>query len=217
MFRVEGLRKKMPGFTLETSFEIGPHDRLGIVGASGSGKTTLLRVLAGLELADSGKVFLDGKDLTRMSVQERRIGFVFQDQALFSGRTIGENLGFGLKMRGVAKGERLRVMNEWLRKLGMEHRADESVDHLSGGERQRVALGRALIVRPELLILDEPFVGLDSALRDSLVDEIIALHQERPIPVLFVSHDENDLQRIATKRLVLDSSSDGNLRRFVQH
>lgn len=217
MLRVENLRKKMPGFTLEASFEIAANDRVGIIGPSGSGKTTLLRVLAGLEPLDSGKIFLNGREVTRVPVQERRVGFMFQEQALFSGRTVEENLAFGLKMRGVASDGRLRVITDWLPKIGLEGRGHERVDHLSGGERQRVALARALIVCPNLLMLDEPFAGLDSALRDSLIDKILTLHQERPVPILFVTHDEIEVRRIATSRLVLQEIADRTLRRFVQH
>ena len=148
-----------------------------------------------------------------LPVQSREIGFVFQDQALFSGRTVFENIAFGLEVRKISTDEKRARVGQWLEKLGLIGRAKEKIDHLSGGERQRVALARALITRPKLLLLDEPFVGLDSELRKSLCEELIRLHEEDPVPILFVSHDDKDLQSLATGKLTFQELENGKIRR----
>jgi sulfate transport system ATP-binding protein len=217
--KVEKLRKEMRGFTLEAAFEIGCSERVGIVGRSGVGKTTLLRLLAGLdavEKKDAGRIELAGVDLMRVPVQKREIGFVFQEQALFSGRTVFENVAFGLKVRDLEKGELKSRVEEWLEKLGLASRAREGVDHLSGGERQRVALARALVIRPKLILMDEPFNGLDPELKEKLCADIRRLHEENPVPLLFVTHDEQDIKRLSTGRLVFEESDNQSVRRVTR-
>ena len=200
--RLEGVRKAWPHLTLEASFRVEPSERIAIVGRSGAGKTSLLRILAGLESLDpkidQGKLYLDGQEITTLSPQKRNIGYLFQDQALFSSMSVLENVAFGLKVRGVDRGEREAKALDWLKRVGLESRAKNSVERLSGGERQRVALARALIVAPRLLLLDEPFTGLDSVLKKDLISQLLDLHRESPIPLLVVSHDESDLSALAT-------------------
>ena len=220
--RVEALKKQMPGFVLEADFKIGASERIAVVGRSGLGKTTLLRLIAGLEsksLRDSGRIFLGRNEITDLPVQKREIGFVFKEQALFSGRSIFENVAFGLKVRNYSREKCASQVSDWLKKFGLADRAHESVDHLSGGERQRVAIARALITQPKLLLLDEPFVGLDPELRDSLCDELIRILNERPVPLLFVSHDERDARRLATGKLSLveaKSAGGGTIRKITE-
>ena len=217
ILKLRNIRKRSNGFVLEADFQIHANERMGIVGRSGIGKSTLLRVISGLDPlvrpADSGSVELGEVDMTTIPVQRRDIGFVFQEQALFSGRTVFENVGFGLKMRGIGKAELKVRVDEWLEKLGLANRATEEVDHLSGGERQRVALARALVIRPKVLLMDEPFTGLDSSLRDRLCGDIERLHSENPIPLLFVTHDERELERLANGRLIFEEFENSALRR----
>jgi len=213
--RVEALRRKISTFTLEASFELARGERAGVVGPSGSGKTTLLRLLAGLEPADSGRIWIDGVEVTGHPARERGIGYVFQEQALFPALDVLSNAAFGLAVRGMARAEREREARIWLDKVGLGPRARSSVQELSGGERQRVAFVRALIWRPKLLLFDEPFSALDKDARDGMRRELLALHRGAPVPMLFVSHDSSDVDALATKRLKLESDSGGATRRVL--
>jgi ABC-type Fe3+/spermidine/putrescine transport system ATPase subunit len=213
MLVVEKLKVCFPGFDLEASFTVHSHERMALVGRSGLGKSTLLRLIAGFEPVASGRVFLNGQDLTRVPVSKREIGFVFQEQALFSGRSISENIGFGLKIRGLSRAEQERKIAPWLERIGLKHRDREQVDHLSGGEKQRVALARALVIEPRLILLDEPLTGLDTQLRETLLRDIIDYHESHPVPLLFVSHDSGDQIGLGTGALHFAELSEGSLRR----
>ena len=177
------------------------------------GKTTLLRLIAGLESldgrGDGGRIWLGGKEISQVPVHLRGIGFVFQEQALFSGRSVSQNIGFALELKGVAKDEREKRIAEWTSRLGLSGRENETVDVMSGGERQRIALARALISRPRLILMDEPFVGMDSRLRAELREEILRIHTALSVPLLFVSHDEADSEKLATARLEIRESAGG--------
>ena len=205
--RVEKLTKQMGEFTLEADFSVDVGERVALVGRSGSGKTTLLRILAGLELlsgpVDQGKVFLGRCEITNSPPQKREIGFVFQDQALFWNLSVMDNVTFGLRMRGVPRKEREESALTWLEKVGLKTRMNSAVGYLSGGEKQRVALIRALIWKPKLLLLDEPFSALDAELKEVLRTELIELHRLWPAPMLFVTHDEADIKSVASARLNL--------------
>jgi ABC-type sulfate/molybdate transport systems ATPase subunit len=198
---IEGVRKKWPHLTLEAGFQLGPHERLALVGRSGMGKSSLLRLIAGLEKKDRGRIVLDENDISNLPPEKREIGFLFQDGALFGAMNVIENVAFGLKMRGVARSEREALAEQWLERVGLRKRAKASVEQLSGGERQRVALARALIISPRLLLLDEPFTGLDMALKKDLISQLLELHQERPVPLIMVTHDESDIALTATGEL----------------
>ena len=202
-----GLRKKMPGFVLNASFSVEVGERAALVGKSGSGKTTLLRLITGLDrlegIEDQGKILLGSKDLTSLSPQIREIGYVSQDPALFAGLSVLENVAFGLRMRGVSRAERRESALSWLDKVGMKLMADQSVVHLSGGEKQRVAFLRAILWYPRVLLLDEPFSGLDVDLKKTLREELTELHRLWPVPLLLVTHDERDVESVATSQLEL--------------
>ncbi|MCM2278730.1 MAG: ATP-binding cassette domain-containing protein [Oligoflexia bacterium] len=210
--RVEALAKRIGTFTLQADFMLGPGERAALVGRSGSGKTTLLRLLAGLEAPDLGRIRLGKREITMLPPQKREIGMVFQDQALFPGLDVLENVTFGLRMKGVSRKEREALALPWLEKVGLLDRARFPVERLSGGEGQRVAFVRAILWRPKLLLLDEPFSALDAELRGVLRRELVELHQLWPVPLLLVTHDVQDLEAIATVRLELHESRGGEIR-----
>ena len=152
---------------------------------------------------DEGSIRLGSEDLARVPVQKRRIGYVFQDQALFPALNVLENVVFGLRTAGISKDAREPLAFEWLDRVGLKNRAKASVSTLSGGEAQRVAFARALITRPRLLLLDEPFASLDPENRKNLRQELRRLHEGWPVPLVLVSHDPADLEDLATVRLEL--------------
>ena len=216
---LSNIRKRLGSFEVCANFTIAPGERAALVGRSGSGKTTLLRLIAGLDLltrSDQGEIKLGDQVITELAPEKRAIGMVFQDQALFPALSVLENASFGLRMRGFAKAERDRLTLPWLEKIGLASHAHASVNQLSGGERQRVAFVRALVWKPKLLLLDEPFSALDTELRSLLRRELVELHQLWPVPLLMVTHDEADLEAVATVRLKLEESGDRSVRTFVR-
>ncbi len=200
-------------FRLQADFSVMPGERLVIRGASGCGKTTLLRHLAGLEPPpEKGKILLGGRDVTRELPQNREMGYVAQEPALFESLSLLENAAFGLRMRGFGSRERRAQALPWLERLGLRALADTSVSKLSGGEKSRVAFVRAIVWRPRCLLLDEPFSALDLRLRATIRQELVALHQQWPVPLVLVTHDEEDAREVGTRQLVLHV--EGQLRRL---
>ena len=212
--RLTGVKKTLPGFHLEADFELRAGERAALVGRSGSGKTTLLRMIAGLDRVDAGGIFLGSEDLTGLAPEKRKLGVVFQDQALFPSLSLLDNASFGLMMRGVSREEREAIVRPWLNRVDLLRQIDSPVDRLSGGERQRVAFVRAWVWNPRAILLDEPFSALDTALRQSLRRQLIDLHAVWPVPLLLVTHDEEDSLQVATTRIVLREDSEANLRVF---
>ena len=212
--QISRLEKKLPGFTLQADFDLEPGSRAAIVGRSGSGKTTLLRMIAGLEWVDSGRVIIGENDVTSWAPEKRDVGFVFQDQALFASMSVMENASFGLMMRSVSREERESRVKPWLDRVDLAQQIDTPVGRLSGGERQRLAFVRAWVWSPRIILLDEPFSALDTALRQSLRRQLVELHQVWPVPLLMVTHDEEDSIQVATTRVVLNEKSGLNLRVF---
>ena len=174
------------------SLEVDQGEVVTILGPSGSGKTTLLRVVAGLQAPDSGRVLLDGVDLSTTPPHRRGIGLVFQDHALFPHRDVAANVAFGLRMRGnpdEAVSSRTAELLDLVGLAGFERR---SVGSLSGGEQQRVALARALAPEPRVLLLDEPLGSLDRRLRDRLLDDLGRLFDELGLTAVYVTHDQTE-------------------------
>ncbi len=203
---VKLIRGPVPGAGLElrADFAVAGGERAALLGSSGSGKTTLLRLLAGLDRADSGRILLDGREITALAPEKRDIGVIFQEQALFPALDVLDNVTFGLRMRGVQAGEREAQGMEWLERVGLASKARSNVNVLSGGERQRVAFARAVSWKPRALLLDEPFSALDPSLRSALRQELLRLHSLWPVPLLLVTHDEADVAELATRRLRID-------------
>jgi sulfate transport system ATP-binding protein len=192
----------------DLSLDIPAGELVALLGPSGSGKTTLLRIIAGLEVPDSGTVHFHGEDATQADVRDRRVGFVFQHYALFGHMTIFENVAFGLRVRprAVRPGEatiRAKV-TALLKLVQLDGLADRYPHQLSGGQRQRIALARALAVEPKVLLLDEPFGALDAKVRKELRRWLRRLHDEMQVTSVFVTHDQEEAMEVADRVVVIN-------------
>jgi ABC-type Fe3+/spermidine/putrescine transport system ATPase subunit len=183
----------------DISFEVPAGELIALIGASGSGKTTTLRIAAGYETPDSGRVLLDGRDITALPPQKREFGMVFQHYALFPHMTVGQNVGFGLEAQRIQRAERRKRAEAALAAVGLDGKYDRPIQSLSGGEQQRVALARAVVIEPKVLLLDEPLSNLDPTLRQSTRDELRSMLHRVGVPALFVTHDQEDAFAIADR------------------
>jgi len=199
--RLQKLARRIGDFNLVADFEVQPGERAALVGPSGLGKTSVLRMIAGLDDPESGSVLLGSEDLTRQPAESRRVGYVFQEHALLDSLDVLDNASFGLRMQGVGKQEREALALDWLDRVGLKSRACARIEVLSGGEAQRVALVRAFVSRPRIMLLDEPFSALDPALRQQLRAELRGLLDSWPVPTVLVTHDESDLQALGASRI----------------
>jgi sulfate/thiosulfate transport system ATP-binding protein len=204
--RVVNLTKRFGAFTAvdDVSFQAEEGKITALLGPSGSGKSTVLRILAGLEQADSGRIWIMGEQLDSRSVQERHLGFVFQHYALFRHMTVRQNIAFGLAVRKEPKASQTRRVDELMALVQLKGLADRFPDQLSGGQRQRVALARALAPRPKLLLLDEPFGALDARVRQELRKWLDQLHRELGITSLLVTHDQEEALELAHEVIVMN-------------
>jgi sulfate transport system ATP-binding protein len=179
-----------------------------LLGPSGCGKTTLLRIIAGLELADSGRVLLEGEDASDTHVRERQVGFVFQHYALFRHMTVFDNVAFGLRVKPrkqrLPEAEIKKKVGALLELVQLSWLGDRFPSQLSGGQRQRIALARALAVEPRVLLLDEPFGALDAKVRKELRRWLRRLHDELHITSLFVTHDQEEALEVSDRVVVLN-------------
>ena len=175
-----------------------------LLGPSGCGKTTILRIIAGLEQPDAGgRVLFGDADVTRVPIERRNVGMVFQSYALFPNMTVADNIGYGLKIRGVGTAERQARVTELVALTGIEGLEQRRVDQLSGGQRQRVALARAVAVRPSALLLDEPLTALDAALRERLRGELNRLLRTLGITTIYVTHDQAEAMALGDRIVVM--------------
>ncbi len=192
----------------DVSLEVPMGELIALLGPSGSGKTTLLRIVAGLEVPDSGAVLFDGEDATDISARDRRVGFVFQHYALFRHMTVFENVAFGLRVRprGLRppQAELREKVSELLKLVQLDWLADRYPSQLSGGQRQRVALARTLAVEPKMLLLDEPFGSLDAKVRKELRRWLRRLHDDLHITSVFVTHDQEEALEVADRVVVMN-------------
>ncbi len=204
---LEQVRKVYPNGHVgvdDASFEIANGELLVLVGPSGCGKTTLLRMIAGLESISAGTLRIDGRVVNDVAPKDRDIAMVFQNYALYPHMTVGENLGFGLQLRGKPKDEIKRRVHEAAHLLQLEHRLDARPAALSGGQRQRVALGRALVREPKVFLLDEPLSNLDARLRLTMRVEIARLHRRLGTTTIYVTHDQIEAMTLGERIVVLD-------------
>ncbi|MDF3604862.1 ABC transporter ATP-binding protein [Paracoccus sp. DMF-8] len=176
---------------------------ISLLGPSGCGKTTVLRMVAGFEAPTSGRISVDGKDITRLRANQRNVGMVFQSYALFPNLTVAQNVGFGLKVAGVPKSERNPRIADMLALIGLPDLGDRYPWQLSGGQQQRVALARALAPKPQMLLLDEPLSALDAKVRVSLRNQIREIQQQLGITTIFVTHDQEEAMAISDRIVVM--------------
>ncbi len=204
MLRLERLRKHYQAFLVDID-RLGVHEgeTLALLGPSGSGKTTLLRLIAGLERPDSGKIWLSGREVTHLPAEQRKVGLVFQDYALFPHLSVWDNVAFGLVEHHWPKVEIKTRVGMLLDMVGLSGLARRKPERLSGGERQRVALVRALAVRPALLLLDEPLGALDLRLRETLLLELKRVLRESGVSAVVVSHDQTEAFSLASRVAVI--------------
>jgi putative spermidine/putrescine transport system ATP-binding protein len=186
------------------TLDIERGETLVLLGPSGCGKTTMLRIIAGLDMPDAGgRVLFDDADMTSVPIERRNVGMVFQSYALFPNMSVADNIGYGLKIRGVAKDERVARVAELVALTNITGLEDRRVDQLSGGQRQRVALARAVAIRPGILLLDEPLTALDAALRDRLRGELNRLLRSLGITTIYVTHDQAEAMELGDRIVVM--------------
>lgn len=204
--RVEHLVKHFNDFTAvdNVSLTVADGEFVTLLGPSGSGKSTVLRCIAGLEAADSGVIEINGDNVTRIPVQDRKVGFVFQHYALFRHMTVLDNIAFGLQVRGIKRPAREAKARSLLELVGLTGLERRMPSQLSGGQRQRVALARALAPEPQLLLLDEPFGALDARLRKELRTWLKGLHDQIQLTTLLVTHDQDEALELSDRVLVMN-------------
>jgi len=202
---IRGVHKTFGAFHAlnNINLEVPTGKLVALLGPSGSGKTTLLRIISGLETADEGNILFQEEDVTRRSVRDREVGFVFQHYALFRHMTVFENIAFGMRVRKAPKAEVQSRVKELLHLVRLEGLGQRYPAELSGGQRQRVALARALAVRPRMLLLDEPFGALDAKVRQELRSWLRKLQEEMHVTTVFVTHDQEEAFEVADQVVVL--------------
>ncbi len=190
------------------TLDIARGETLVLLGPSGCGKTTMLRIIAGLEVPDSGgRVLFDDIDMTSVPIERRNVGMVFQSYALFPNMSVADNIGYGLKIRGVGARERASRVAELVKLTGITGLENRRVDQLSGGQRQRVALARAVAIRPGILLLDEPLTALDAALRDRLRGELNRLLRALGVTAIYVTHDQAEAMELGDRIVVMQKGA----------
>lgn len=206
LLRLSGLSKSFGPVTAveRLDLEVMAGDCCAILGPSGCGKSTLLRMIAGFIEPSTGRVEIEGKDVTRLGPEKRPTNMVFQSYGLFPHLTVAENIGFGLALRKRAREEVALRVKEALSLVRLDTFGDRMIDGLSGGQQQRVALARALIMRPKVLLLDEPLAALDLKLRHQMQEELRRIHQEIGGTFIFVTHDQGEAFALANRVAVMN-------------
>lgn len=207
---IKEISKQFGEFTAlqPTNLNVATGELISLLGPSGCGKTTLLRIIAGLELADTGRILFDGVDVTDVPVQKRKIGFMFQHYALFRHMNVFDNVAFGLnvlpKKQRPSKEQIAKKVNELLELVQLTQTKEKYPHQLSGGQRQRIALARALAVEPKLLLLDEPFGALDAKVRKELRTWLKNIHHELGITSILVTHDQEEAVELSDRIVVMN-------------
>ena len=184
------------------SFSVNEGELMALLGPSGGGKTTVLRMIAGLEMPSAGDVFIRGQRVNDLSVQQRNIGFVFQNYALFKNMNVFRNIAFGLKIKKWKRADIKARVEELLRLFGLEGLEKRYPHQLSGGQRQRVAIARALASKPSVLLLDEPFGAVAAKIRQELREWLLTLHHELNVTTIFVTHDQEEALAVSNRIVI---------------
>jgi spermidine/putrescine transport system ATP-binding protein len=202
----ENVTRRFGSFTAvsDVTLEIGKGESFSLLGPSGCGKTTLLRMAAGFDIPDSGRILLDGKDITRLPPEQRPVNTVFQNYALFPHLSVRDNISFGPKIAKRPAAEIKREVDRMLALVDLSAHADKKPAQLSGGQKQRVAIARALVNKPQVLLLDEPLAALDLKLRQRLLVELDAIHDEVGITFIYVTHDQSEAMSFSDRIAVMD-------------
>ena len=202
---LEGLVKSFGANTVVKGVDLtfAKGEFVSLLGPSGCGKTTILRMVAGFETPTAGRILVEGKDITGLNPNQRKIGMVFQAYALFPNMNVADNIGFGLKIAGMPKPQREARVEEMLKLIGLSGYGKRFPFELSGGQQQRVALARALAPSPRMLLLDEPLSALDAKIRVSLREQIREIQRELGITTIFVTHDQEEALSISDRIVVL--------------
>lgn len=229
---VQDLNKKFDGkdALCDINFEAEGGEFLSILGPSGCGKTTLLRILIGLVGADSGRITLDGKDITNASPDKREMGIVFQNYALFENMTVLRNVEYAMKFRPELKASARQTAKRLIEQVGLSEHMNKFPAELSGGQMQRVAIARTLALSPKIILLDEPMSALDAATRLSLREELKRIQAELHTTMIYITHDQEEafalsdrimvmgeahIHQIGTPREILDAPADEYVKSFV--
>jgi putative spermidine/putrescine transport system ATP-binding protein len=202
---LENVRKEFGGNAAVEDFNLSVEagEFVSFLGPSGCGKTTTLRMIAGFEQPTSGRIMLNGADITYARPNQRNVGMVFQSYALFPNMTVAQNVGFGLKLKKVDKGAIRSKVEELLELIHMADKGQNYPHELSGGQQQRVALARALAISPQVLLLDEPLSALDAKIRDELRNEIKRIQRQLSITTIYVTHDQEEAMALSDRVVVM--------------
>ncbi len=214
MITVENYSLTLGSFRLKhVDVSVMDHEIFAILGRTGSGKTVLLESMAGFHHPEEGVVCYDKTDVEEIPLERRRIGFVYQDYSLFPHMKVKDNIQFGLKMHKVPKRECHRISEEMMEKLGISHLKNRHPNTLSGGEKQRVSIARALVLKPEILFMDEPFSALDPNTKVKMYELMKDIHRELNCTIVFVTHDFHEARRLADRVAVM---IDGEIREICE-
>jgi putrescine transport system ATP-binding protein len=207
LLRIEGVTKRFGNFSAvnQLSLDIRAGEFFALLGPSGCGKTTLLRMLAGFETPEEGRILLAGRDIAQVMPHERPVNMMFQNYALFPHLSVRDNIAFGLRRAGAARGEIATRVAEMVALVKLEGMEKRKPDQLSGGQRQRVALARSLARRPQVLLLDEPLAALDKKLRESTQAELMELQRRLGMTFIIVTHDQEEAMTMASRIGVMDA------------
>lgn len=213
MLKIEKLKKVYGTTTILNgiSLDINDGEIVSILGPSGSGKTTLLNCILGITEINDGKLIYQGKDITKVSMEERGFNIVFQDYALFPNLNAYQNIVYGLRNKpGISSKAEVQ---EFIELLGLKEHLDKSIDQLSGGQKQRVALARTMVMKPKILLLDEPLSALDGVIKESIKEKIKTIAREYKLTTIIVTHDPEEALTLSDRVLIM---KDGNISQYAQ-
>ncbi|RHQ98979.1 ABC transporter ATP-binding protein [Peptoclostridium sp. AF21-18] len=204
MLKLQNIKKSFDGKEVlkDISIEVGDGEIVSILGPSGCGKTTLLNIILGLTNPDSGEINFNGEDITKVSMEKRGFNIVFQDYALFPNLNAYQNITYGLKNKpGISTQEEI---DDFINLLGLKEHLNKKIEQLSGGQKQRVALARTLVMKPKILLLDEPLSALDGVIKESIKERIKTIAKEFNLTIIIVTHDPEEALTLSDKVLIIN-------------